>query len=86
MRNEIFNNYVDTIRNCSSLPIKLRNKAARILIKMKRDEETSEEEYINEIQFSLDIDDNEIKLYGLFIWEKTNEGFDFWKKIADAGF
>lgn len=86
MVNERFKSYVGKIKRCSHLPEKLRFKAAKRLVEMKRDEESANHEYINAISFVLDITDPEIKLYGMFDWRKTKEGYDFWKQVADAGF
>lgn len=84
-RNVKFLNYIKRIRQCTSLPMALRYEATKRLIEMKRNDTAGDYDYINDICFILEPDE-EPRLYEMFDWSKTVEGYDYWKRIADEGF
>jgi hypothetical protein len=79
---ETFEEYIQRLLDCGGLNKKLREEAAKKLLKMfNRDKYNVTNKRIRFSKMK-----KNPNLMEMFEWDKTKEGFKYWHKISDAGF
>lgn len=85
VNSETFKDYLKRLRNCKSLPKKVREEAAKQLEEWEMNKENIPAS-MNYVAYSSLQDAESNSVSARFIFVNTPQGYEFWDKIRNAGF